>query len=435
MHKRELHLAVHLMGSGWFQSAWRTPEADPRAFIDIEHLQQCARLAEHGTLDAVFLADTPHLVISDVGRVPPYGLEPTVSLAAVAAVTQRIGLIATLSTTFNEPYNVARRIASLDHVSHGRAGWNIVTTRSRAAARNFGGDIIDEATGRYARATEFMEIVGGLWASWGDGAFVGDKATGVFADPEYLRPLTYTGQYYSVRGALSMPSPPQKRPVLVQAGYSDAGLDFAARFADILFTVQNDIDTAQRFYGEMKARVAAHGRDPGRFLILPALPLVLGRTKAHAEARWWELTELMSGESSVANLAQRLRVPEQLLALDERLPFGSLPAADTLPEVERGWFEYAMNLAADQDLSVRQLIQRLGRGATAFVTGTPEEIADRIEEWHATNACDGFMLNPDVLPSGLRTIVDEVVPILRQRGCFRSEYSGQTLRDHLGLTL
>jgi FMN-dependent oxidoreductase (nitrilotriacetate monooxygenase family) len=356
-----------------------------------------------------------------------------VSLSAVAAVTERIGLIATLSTTSNEPYNVARRIAALDHVSHGRAGWNIVTTRSAQAAQNFGLAEAEAAADRYARATEFIDVVLALWDSWDEGAFRGDKTTGMFADTSRIHPIEHTGLYYSVRGALPTTRSPQGRPVLVQAGYSDAGLDFAARYADILFTVQNDFEAAQDFYRNMKARVARLGRDPHKLLILPALPTVIGGTEAEAQARWTYLNDLMPLDASVANLAQRLHLSDDLLELDEHLPFDALPAADALPDVERGWFEYAVGLAVSERLTVRKLISKLGRGATAYAIGAPEQIAARIAHWYTGFACDGFMFNPDVLPAGLETIVEYVVPELRRRGVFRSEYAGHTLREHLGV--
>ncbi len=384
-------------------------------------------------MDAVFLADTPLLDMHEVSHVPPYGLEPTVSLSAVAAVTERIGLIATLSTTYNEPYNVARRIAALDHVSHGRAGWNIVTTRSAGASRNFGTAGAEAAADRYARAAEFMEVVLALWDSWDDGALLGDKAAGIFADTARIHAIQHSGRYYSVEGPLPTPRSPQGRPVLVQAGYSDAGLDFAARYADILFTVQNDFAAAQDFYRKMKARVTRHGRDPDKLLILPALPTVVGGTEAEANARWTYLNQLMPLDASVTNLAQRLHVSEDILRPDDRLPLEALPDTATLPEVERGWFQYAVGLAVSERLTVRQLIARLGRGATSYLVGSPEQTADHLARWYNGRACDGFMLNPDVLPSGLEAIVDHVVPELRRRRLFRSEYSGQTLRDHLGV--
>ena len=435
MSGRELHLSANLMGSGWLQSAWRAFDGDPRAFVDVAHLQKCGRIAERGTFDAVFLADTPALVMEDVTHVPPYGLEPTVSLAAVSAVTERVGLVATLSTTFNEPYNLARRILALDHVSSGRAGWNIVTTRSAGAARNFGSSTIDDSSDRYERASEFVDVALALWDSWEEDAFVGDAETGQFADPTKIHPIDHDGRYYSVHGPLPMPRSPQGRPVLVQAGYSDHGLDFAARYADILFTVQNDFDAAQLFYDRMKLRVAQRGRDPEKFLIMPALPIVMGGTEAEAQARWAHLEDLVPLDGRLENLAGRLHVQPDALHPDRELPLEILPAESSLPEVERGWFNSAVSLAVTEHLTVRQLIARIGRGAAVFAIGTPDQIADRLVRWHSERACDGFMLNLDVLPSSLETFVEHVVPELRRRKAFRNEYGGRTMRENLGLEL
>ena len=428
---RQLHLNAFLMSTGHHEASWRLPESDPTANLDVHHYVALARTAERGLLDSVFFADSPAL-FSDVGRRPAGSLEPTVLLAAMAMATERVGLIATASTTYNEPYNLARRFASLDHLSGGRAGWNIVTTATLDAARNFNLTELPAHRERYRRAEEFVEVSNRLWDSWDDDAVLGDKAQGRWGDHERVHPIEHAGDHFSVAGALNLPRSPQGRPVLVQAGSSEDGRDFAARHAEAIFTAQQTLGDAQAFYADVKARARRHGRDPDLVKVLPGIVPAIGSTEAEARALERQLDELIRPEYARDQLARTLRVDPADLPLDRRLP-DDLPDEDEI-EGAKSRYTLIVTLARRERLTVRELIGRLGggRGHRTF-SGTPEQVADALEEWADQRAADGFNVMPPVLPSGLETFVDHVVPILQQRGRFRREYAGTTLRDHYGL--
>jgi FMN-dependent oxidoreductase (nitrilotriacetate monooxygenase family) len=430
--RRQLHFNAFLMSSGHHEAAWRLPESDPFANFDLAHWHNLARIAERGTFDSVFLADGPALWGNAKYR-PAGQLEPTVLLTAMAASTTHIGLIATASTTYNEPYNLARRFASLDHVSGGRAGWNIVTTADPASAQNFGLDDRPTHRDRYERAAEFVDVSLRLWDSWEDGAELGDKAAGVFADMARIHPVDYEGAHFRVRGPLNVPRCPQGRPLLVQAGSSEHGRDFAARYAEAVFTAQQTLADGQEFYADMKERARAHGRDPETIKILPGIVPVIGSTEAEARALDEELAELIVPEYGLAQLAGVLEVPMESLDLDRPLP-EEVYARPTLVEGMQSRYELVTELARRDRLTVRQLIARLGggRGHRTFA-GTPEQVADTIEEWFYLGAADGFNVMPAALPSGLAAFAEHVIPIFRRRGLFRTEYTGQTLREHYGI--
>ncbi|MCJ2135317.1 LLM class flavin-dependent oxidoreductase [Methylobacterium sp. J-026] len=429
MSSRTLHLNVNLLHSGVYPSAWRLPDSRPDAFIDIDHVVRVARVAERGKLDAIFLADTP--AINDRIDYRPFNaLEPTVVLASVAAVTRHIGLIATASTTYNEPYNLARRFATLDLVSRGRAGWNVVTTADAAAGRNFGFAGAAEHGGRYARAREFTDVVHALWDSWEDDAFLGDKASGRFVDPGKVHAVDHRGAYYSVAGPLTVPRGPQGRPVTFQAGGSEDGRELAAATADAVFSLAQTIDDGVAYARDLRARAARYGRGPDALVILPGLATVIGSTEAEARRRQDELWDLVPLDYSLARLAGTLRIDPARLDLDKPLP-DPLPLP---PDANHTMFLGTVALARRDGLTVRQLLRALGGGVGhRIVAGTPEAIADDIEAWFRAGAADGFNLMPDVLPDGLETFVDAVVPLLQRRGLFRRDYAGATLRDHLGL--
>jgi FMN-dependent oxidoreductase (nitrilotriacetate monooxygenase family) len=428
---RPLHFNAFLMGCGHHEASWRLLESNPFAHLDLAHWANLARIAERGTFDSVFLADAPALW-GEVRHRPGGLLEPTVLLTALAMTTSRIGLIATASTSYNDPFNLARRFASLDHISGGRAGWNIVTTATKAAAQNFGLDEIPAHRERYRRAAEFTDVSIALWDSWEDGAELGDKAAGLYADPARIHPVDFAGEYFRVRGPLNVPRPPQGRPLLVQAGSSPDGREFAARYAEAVFTAQQTLADAQEFYADLKRRARRLGRDPGQVKILPGLVPVIGSTEAEARALEEELEELIIPDHGLAHLAQVLEVPADTLRLDRPLP----DAVYERPPVQGAQSRYQLivDLARRDRLTVRQLIGRLGggRGHRTFA-GTPEQVAGTIEEWSAAGAADGFNVMPAALPSGLETFVEHVIPILRQRGLCRTEYTGQTLREHYGL--
>ncbi|MGM7423687.1 LLM class flavin-dependent oxidoreductase [Cellulosimicrobium sp. CpK407] len=427
-----LHLNAFLMSTGHHEASWRLPESDPSwTSTNIAHLQRLAQIAEAGRLDSIFFADGPGLR-SDVGRRPAGSLDPLIVLTAIATVTERIGLIATASTTYNSPYNLARRFASIDHVSGGRAGWNVVTTAGPDIARNFGLDDQPAHAVRYERAAEFLEVAFQLWDSWEDDAVLADKAAGVWADASKIHAPAHAGTHFSVHGALTTPRSPQARPLIVQAGSSEDGKDLAARYAEAVFTAHQTLDDARDFYADLKARAVAVGRDPGTVKILPGIVPVIGSTEAEALAQERELDELIVPEYARAQLAKTLRLAPEDLPLDRELPDG-LPTEDEI-EGAKSRYTLIVELARRERLTVRQLIGRLGggRGHRTFA-GTPEQVADAIQDWYDAEAADGFNIMPAVLPSGLEQFVDHVLPVLRERGLFREEYEGRTLREHYGL--
>jgi len=425
---KQLHFNAFLMSCGHHEAAWRLPESDPFANLDLGHWTKLAQLAERGTFDSVFLADAPALWGNAAHR-PGGALEPTLLLTALAGVTSHIGLIATASTTYNDPFNLARRFASLDHISGGRAGWNIVTTATQAAAQNFGLDEVPGHRERYQRAAEFVDVSVALWDSWEDGAEIGDKAAGRYVDPARIHPVDFAGEYFRVRGPLNVPRSPQGRPLLVQAGSSEDGREFAARYAEAVFTAQQTLADAQEFYADLKARARRLGRDPDQIKILPGLVPFVGSTEGEARALEQELDDLIVPEYGLMQLSRVLEIPESSLSLDGHLP----ESVYDRPPVEGAQSRYQLivDLARRDNLTVRQLIGRLGggRGHRTFA-GTPEQIADTIQEWSEQGAADGFNVMPAALPSGLEAFTEHVIPLLRKRGLHREDYTATTLREH-----
>jgi len=426
---RELHLNINILHSGFSPAAWRMEGSDPRASFDVNHYINVARIAERGTFDAVFLAD--QAAISDrVDFRPLTSLEPTIVLALVAAHTQHIGLIATASTTYNEPYNIARRFATLDHASGGRAGWNIVTSADLSQSRNFGLERPVAHSSRYERAGEFTAVVKALWDSWEEDAFIGDAATGRFVDPARVHAIAHRGKHFSVHGPHNIPRPPQGHPVLVQAGGSDDGRELAAEHAEAVFSASQSFEEALDYAVDLRRRAARFGRSADSILVLAGLATIIGSTEIEAKRRQEELRELIPLEYSLARLAGVLQLDPRSLDLDAPLP-DDIPLP---PDGGHTFFRATLALAKREGLSVRGLIRALNGGTGhRTIVGTPQDVADDIERWFKAGAADGFNLMPDVLPHGLEVFVDEVVPILRKRGLFRQAYSGRTLRGHLGL--
>lgn len=426
-YPRQLHLNVNILHAGFFVSAWRAAQSDPCASIDIDHYVRAARIAERGKLDAIFLADTPALENRAEER-SFNGLEPSITLAAVATATEHIGLIATVSTTYNEPYNIARRFGTLDLLSRGRIGVNLVTTANGAAAANFGQSLMEHGR-RYARGKEFAEVLLKLWDSWEDDAFVGDKASGTLLDKRKIHRVDHAGEFFKVAGPLSVPRSPQGHPIIVQAGGSDDGRDFAARHADAVFSVGEDQDLSRDYIGDLRRRAAARGRDPHAIVVLPGLATIIASTEAEVRRREEELGALIPIDYAVARIGQTFG--QDLSHLDIDAPFPDLP----IPLNGMTTFARAtLNFARQGNLTFRQLIHKLGGGiGHRVIAGTPEAVADDIEAWFVNGAADGFNLMPDVLPDGLATFVDEVVPILQKRGIFRTEYRETTLRERFGL--
>ncbi|MFJ2823898.1 LLM class flavin-dependent oxidoreductase [Streptomyces toxytricini] len=428
--RRTLHLNAFLMNAGHHDAAWRHPGSSPERVTDLRYFQELALTAERGLLDSVFLADG--LALWGKARHNALGgFEPLTLLSAVAAVTQRIGLIATASTTFNEPYHLARKFASLDHISGGRAGWNIVTSGTADEARNFGREEHLEHRLRYERAAEFLEVATRLWDSWEDGAVVLDKERGVYADTGRIHPAAHRGEHFGVAGPLNVPRSPQGYPLLVQAGSSEDGREFAARYAEAVFTAQQTLADAQAFYQDVKSRAARYGRSGDDIVVLPGIAPVIGSTEAEAKALERELTELQVPEYGLAQLSGMLGVDLTGLPLDGPLP--DLPEERDI-NGNKSRFTLVAELARREDLTLRELIARLGAGRGHRVyAGTPEQIADQLEEWFTGGAADGFNIMAPVLPTGLTDFVDHVVPELQRRGLFRTAYEGGTLREHYGL--
>ncbi|MGJ7574132.1 LLM class flavin-dependent oxidoreductase [Variovorax sp. RB2P76] len=428
---KQLRLGAFMRPVSIHTGAWRYPGAWPDANFNFAHLKQLAQTLERGRFDAFFMAD--HLAVLNM---PIEALqrshtvtsfEPFTLLSALAQHTRHIGLVATASTTFDEAFHIARRFASLDHLSEGRAGWNIVTTSNPDAALNFGRDDHMEHDERYARAREFYDVVTGLWDSWADDAFERDVDSGRFFDPARLHVLDHKGKYLSVRGPLHIARPVQGWPVIVQAGASEAGRQLAAETAEAVFAAPGTLAAARSLYADIKGRMRAIGRDPDHLKILPAAFVVVGDTMEEARAIRAKLDSLVHYDSAIASLS--IALGHDASKFD---PDGPLPQ---VPETNASQSSRArvVELARTEGLTVRQLAQRLGGyGGLAFV-GTAQTIADQMQEWLATEGCDGFNVMFPWLPGGLDAFVDKVVPELQRRGIFRREYEGRTLRENLGL--
>lgn len=424
-------LNVTVMGLGMHLGAWRHRDGAVTDYLNPAYYTEIARIAEDAKLHAIFLADTLALSEENLRRPNLGALDPTVVLALLASVTSRIGLVATSSTTFNEPYNLARRFASLDHLSGGRAGWNVVTTFVPDVAANFGAAGLPAHDDRYRRADEFVDVVTELWDSWADGALIGDKDGDRFADPARVHSIDHTGDHFAVRGPLTLPRSAQGRPVIFQAGASEEGRRFAARTADVVFTVQNTLAAAQEFYADIKERAGAYGRAPEEIKVLPGVVPIIGATRAEALRRKEELDRL-AGDAEMRKLALRVGVPVEALDPDRPLPVGLVRANEKF-NASHGFRAAAVRLAEEEGLTVRELLYRNGGGHLQIV-GTAAEVAATLERWSAARAADGFNLMIDVFPDGLTRFVSEVVPLLRGRGLFQHDYPGTTLRANLGLT-
>lgn len=425
-----LILNATLLGLGMHPAAWRDRDGPASDYFDPAFFIEVARIAEDGLLHALFLANTLAVDEENFERPNLGALDPAALLALLAGATRRIGLVGTATTTYNEPYNLARQFQTLDHLSGGRAGWNVVTTFVPSTAANFGAQALPEGAQRYERAQEFVDVVRSLWLSWQDGALVGDKASGLFARAELARPIHHQGPHFSVRGPSTLPRSPQVHPVLFQAGSSDAGRELAARTIDVVFTARNTLQSAQEFLADIKSRAQRHGRARDAIKVLPGLVPIIGATEAEARQRKQRLDEL-AGDAELKKLALRIGVRTQDLHLDKPLPFDLIDANQAF-RGSQGFRDAAVELARHERLTVRELLYRNG-GGHLQVIGTPQQVADTIEHWWRAEAVDGFNLMIDVMPDGLRRFVESVVPILQKRGLFHTSYAGATLRDNLGL--
>jgi FMN-dependent oxidoreductase (nitrilotriacetate monooxygenase family) len=429
--RRQLHLNAFLMEAGHHEASWRRPDTNPRADFDLDHWIGLARLAESAKFDSLFLADGPALRGTGEFR-PPGQLEPLTLLTALSQATRRIGLIATVSTTYNDPYNLARRLASVDHVSRGRAGWNIVTSAGASEAANFGLDDRPDHVTRYARADEFLSVVKALWDSWETEAVVADKAAGRYADTDRIHKISHRGRHFAIAGPLNVERPPQGYPLLVQAGSSEDGKDFAARHAEAIFTAHQTYGRAREFYADIKKRARAAGRDPDQVIVLPGIVPYIGSTEAEARTLARQFDDLRVPEYGLLQLSAVLELKPGDFELDAPLP-GSVLARPRL-EGSQSRSDLIIEMAEREHLTVRQILSRLGGGRGHFeLAGTPEQIAGTIVGWFRGGAADGFNIMAPELPAGLHAFVDHVLPILRRAGLFREEYEGATLRDHYGL--
>ena len=433
--KSQMRLGAFFNPTGHHVASWRHERSQADAGINFQHYLEVTRTAERAKFDMVFLADNVCVRdahIEAVSRSAQYiaNFEPLTLLSALAPLTTHIGLVATASTSYNEPFHVARKFASLDHLSGGRAGWNLVTSGQEAEAKNFSRDKHYLHGERYERAREFAQIVVGLWDSWDDDAFVHDKKSGLFFHPEKLHRLDHQGDNFSVRGPLNVPRTPQGRPVIVQAGGSEDMIKVAAEFAEVIFCAPLTLEAAQKFYRDLKARVASHGRDPDTVKIMPGLSTIVGRTAEEAQQQADYLQSLI--HPMVAR-----EILSLVLGSVDLSPYpldGPFPEKLPLSNASQSTFQYVNEMARKEKLTMREVALRVaGARGKAVVKGSPTQIADQMELWFREGACDGFNLMPPTLPGGLDDFVELVLPELRRRGLFRTEYEGKTFRDHLGL--
>ncbi|KAI1078971.1 FMN-dependent oxidoreductase [Whalleya microplaca] len=430
--KKQLHLGAFMRPVSLHTGAWRYPGAYPDANFNFQHIKSFAQKLEKAKFDAFFMAD--HLAVLNM---PVEALkrshtvtsfEPFTLLSSLAAVTERIGLVATASTTFDEPYHIARRFASLDHLSGGRAGWNIVTTANPDAAQNFGLDEHVDHGDRYVRAREFYDVVTGLWDSFADDAFVRNVESGIFFEPERMHVLDHKGPQLKVRGPLNIARAPQGWPVIVQAGQSEPGRQLAAETAEVVFCAPRDLEAGKAFFADVKGRLEAAGRDRDDMKLLPAAFVIIGDTAEEAQAKRLKLDSLVHYDSAIASLSIALGCDASAFPPDAPLP-AEIPETNASKSGREG----VIKLAAKEGLTVRQLAQRYGGYSGLAFVGTVETVADEMEKWLVEEGSDGFNVVFPFLPQGLDDVVDRLVPELQRRGIFRQDYEGATLREHLGL--
>ena len=429
---RKLRLGAFMRPVSIHTAAWRYPGAYPDANFNFAHLTRFAQTLERGKFDAFFMAD--HLAVLNMPMAAlkrsatVSSFDPFILLPALAVLTSRLGLIATASTTYNEPYHVARKFASLDHISGGRAGWNLVTSANPHEALNFGFEDHLEHDARYRRGREFFDVVTGLWDSWAEDAFIRNVETGEYFDPSRMHVLNHKGPHFSVRGPLNIARPIQGWPVIVQAGASDAGRQIAAETAEVIFGGGNTLAGSRAFYADVKSRMARIGRDPDHLKVLPGAFVVVGDSLEEAQEKKQRLDSLVHPDSGIASLSVRLGHDVSGFDLDGPLP--EIPESNA----SQSGRQRLIDMAREKNMTVRQLAQYVGGSyGTLEMLGTPAMIADQMEEWLRNDACDGFNVMFPFLPAGLDDFVERVVPELQRRGLFREDYEGVTLRENLGL--
>jgi FMN-dependent oxidoreductase (nitrilotriacetate monooxygenase family) len=432
-----MNLAAYIQPTGHHAASWRHPRSQKDANVNFKHYVQLAQTAERAKFDLMFLADTAAMreaameaLCRTVQTIA--GFEPLTLLSAIAAVTEKLGLVCTASTSWNAPYHIARKFASLDHISAGRAGWNAVTSGAHVEARNFGKDFAFEHAERYDRAHEMIKIVKALWDSWDDDAFMRDTDSGLYFDPEKMHVLGYHSDRYGVMGPLNVPRPPQGHPVIFQAGASEPGRELAAETAEGVFSPHLNIPAAKEFYDDVKGRMATYGRDPDHLRILPGLSIIVRPTDEEAEEDFQFLQSLIDPIVGRETLSTMLGVTDLTpYDLDGPLPDDLPPPKESRSQ---STYDSIMKMARDENLTIRQLSQRVAgaRGKNTF-HGSPETVADYMEEWFVSRACDGFTIMPPYAPGCLDDFCELVIPELQRRGLFREDYDGTMLREHLGL--
>ncbi len=428
---RKLRLGAFMRPATIHTGAWRYPGACSDANFNFQHIKHFAQRLEEGKFDAFFMAD--HLAVLNMPMdalkrsATVTSFEPMTLLPALAMVTEHLGLVATGSTTYEQPYHVARRFSSLDHISGGRAGWNIVTTSNPDASKNFGLEDHLEHSERYRRAREFYEVVTGLWDSWEEDAFIRDVDEGIFFDPDKMHVLDHHGEFLKCRGPLNIARPVQGWPVIVQAGSSDSGRQLAAETAEAVFTSHRSLKLGQEFYSDVKNRMQAAGRDPENMRILPACMVIVGNTLEEAKEKRATLDSKVHLDSAIASLSIAIGSDASKFDIDGPLP--ELPESNQ----SKSGRDRVIQMAEAEGLTVRQLAQRLGGYSGLCIMGTPEMIADEMEEWLETRGSDGFTIMFPYLPGGLDDFIDRVIPEVQRRDLFRKEYEGKTLRENMGL--
>ena len=431
---RKMHLSFSAHLTGAHPAGWLHPSTQVDGDIDIKAYKSLARLAESGRFDLFFMADTPALRSDNLqtwARYPLFTnvLEPMTALAALAGATEFIGLGGTATTTFNEPYNVARQFASLDHISGGRAAWNVVTTANNYAARNFGHAMLPPHAERYERAREFVQVTKALWNTWDDDAFIYDRENVVFYDREKLHLVAHEGANFKVHGGLNIARSPQGHPVIIQAGASGAGRALAAETAEVIFGSATSIEAGRAYYTDVKGQMAKFGRAEGELKILAGVPVVVGESSQEAEDKYHTLQAMLHPDVARQRLGMDLEADLSDLPFDEPIPLDRIPKSANL---HTAYFAQIVRMIETEKLTLRQLAARYERGAKT-IRGSAMQVADTLEEWFVTGAADGFMLILHLQPAGLDDFVKLVVPELQRRKLFRTEYEGRTLRDHLGL--
>lgn len=424
---RQLHLNLFIYTCGHHRAAWRHPDSPVERLGDISYYEELAQAAERAKLDAIFFADGQYF--GNVEDGPQWFLEPLTMLACLARATEKIGLISTVSSTFQTPFNAARMLASLDHISKGRVAWNVVTSMYDVEARNHGYESMPDHAWRYERAVEFIDSIKKLWDSWDDQALVLDRQ-GKYAESSLVQPILHQGKHFLVDGPLTIPRPPQGHPVLFQAGASAQGRNVAAQLAEAIYAVAYDLPAAQEYYKDVKARIRATGRQVN-VPIMPGLVSYVASTQDEALRKQRELDELLPTEASLRQLS--LFIGQDCSDWEVDAPVPDLPPLDSF-KGPKGRYGTILRIIETEKPTVRQLLGRLAAGGGhCTVVGTPDVIADQMEHWFRNEGADGFNLMPPALASSFNDFAEQVIPVLQKRGLFRTEYTGSTLRDHLGL--